>query len=49
MGAVLKRAATAIGRRNMDVSKYEERLENEWYTDSSELRSMDVDTLAMYV
>ena len=49
VGAVLKRAATAIGRHNIDVSKYEERLENEWYTDSSELRSMDVDTLARYV
>lgn len=49
VGALLRRAADSIGRVDFDVSKYEERLEEDWYMDSSELRNMSVDVLSRYM
>lgn len=48
-GAVVRRAANSIGRRNFDVSKYEQRLEADWFTESEELRELSVDVLAKYM
>ena len=49
VGALLRRAANTIGRRNFDVSKYEARLEDDWYNDAEELKSMSVDVLSKYM
>ncbi|KAL9189059.1 hypothetical protein ACHAXT_011549 [Thalassiosira profunda] len=49
VGILLRSAADGIGRRDFDVSKYEERLEADWYSDADELKGMSIDTLSKYM
>ena len=49
VGILLRRSADAIGRRDYDVSKFEEKLEDDWYTDADELKSMSVEILKSYM
>jgi len=49
IGYLLRKAANAIGRGNVDVSKYEERLADEWYDNTDQLRGMNIDILNKYM
>lgn len=49
VGGILRRAADSIGRHDDDVSKYEKRLEDDWYVNSSEMKNMSVDILSKYM
>ncbi|KAL7554997.1 hypothetical protein ACHAWF_018955 [Thalassiosira exigua] len=49
IGALLRQAADSINRYDFDVSKYEERLERDWYNDPAELKGMSVDVLSKYM
>jgi len=49
VGGILRRAADSIGCHDDDVSKYEKRLEDDWYVNSSEMKNMSVDILSKYM
>lgn len=49
VGMLLRSAADALGRLDVDISKFEQKLENDWYTESSELKGMSVDVLNTYM
>jgi len=49
IGKLLRGAACNIGRGGFDVSKYEQKLEDDWYNNASELREMSVDVLQKYM
>ena len=49
IGRLLRSAACDIGRGGFDISKYEQKLEDDWYNDASELREMPVDVLQKYM
>ena len=49
VGILLRSSADAIGRRDYDISKFEEKLEDDWYTDADELKTMSVDILKSYM
>lgn len=49
IGVLLRNAAISLGRDDHDVSIYGQKLEEDWYTDTDQLRGMDVDTLSRYM
>jgi len=49
IGKLLRRAADSIGRFDFDVSKFEAKLDEDWYNDASELRNLDVEVLSKYM
>ena len=49
IGKLLRGAACNIGRGGFDVSKYEQKLEDDWYNNASELREMSVNVLQKYM
>ncbi|KAL7537385.1 hypothetical protein ACHAXR_012220 [Thalassiosira sp. AJA248-18] len=49
VGALLRRAADSIGRWDFDVSKFEGYLEEDWYNDAAELKSIGVEVLSKYM
>ncbi len=49
IGKLLRVSANNIGKKDHDISQYEARLEKDWYTNTEELRSMNIDVLARYM
>lgn len=49
LGILLREAADSLGRDDFDVSQYEARLEEDWYTAPEELKRMNVDILSRYM
>lgn len=49
VGALLRSAANNLGKKNFDVSQFEESLEEDWYSSVDQLRGLSVNTLDQYM